>query len=168
MKEQDITGLDGILNGQLSITDPSQQSSFTSKIQIDSFVIFNAQMGEVKLDAFTEDGKKIQATASIQGNGNEIQIGGDLNLEENFDALNFNLDIPALNLTAIEPLLFGYLENMEGLLTGQLQIHGSLRQPDITGKVNFKEAEFDLELAKARLKLGNEDLLSDFSLTIKY
>jgi hypothetical protein len=161
MKEQNIIGLDGILNGQLSFSDPSQKSTFTSKLQINDFVLFNAQLGKVKLDAFKEDGTKVNATASIQGNGNDLRIGGNIDLEENFDALNFKLDIPALNLSAIEPLLFGYLENMEGFLTGKLQINGSLAQPDITGKVNFKETEFDLELVKARLKLGTEDLVFD-------
>ena len=161
LKDKNLVNLDGIVNGTFSFADPKQQSAITSALKVDSLVLFNALLGDLNLFAETEKGEVVQAEVILRGNGNNVRLIGDFDLEQQFNALDFQLDFPALNLNSIEPLIFGYLENMEGQATGSLQINGSLEQPGLNGKVNFENAAFDVALAKARLRLGNEAIIFD-------
>ncbi len=161
LKDQATVNLDGIVNGSFTIADPKQESAITSRLKIDSLIVFDALLGNLNLYAETERGSLVEGEAVLRGNGNDLRLLGGIDLDQEFDALNFQLDIPALNLNSIEALTFGYLENMEGLAKGSVQINGSFRQPDLTGKINFENTAFDIALAKARLRLGNEAIIFD-------
>lgn len=153
--------LGGILNGRLSFVPSSQEPIFTSNLKIDDLVVFDALLGDLSMNAIKQKESTIEALARLRGNGNDLQLTGTFDPKNANDALDFQLMIPSLNLSTIEPLTFGYLENMRGLFNGQVQIHGSIKQPDLIGQVQFDQASFEIETLKARLRLGNQPIIFD-------
>lgn len=153
--------LGGILNGNVLAAKLLTEPTFSAELDIDSLMVLNAALGNLNLDAEQNANQTILATASLFGNGNEVIIGGQYDLEGQFEQLDFKVDIPQLNLPSIEPWVAEYLENTEGKLTGNLQVEGSLESPTFLGQIQFENTAFDIELLKTRLRLGNQPIVFD-------
>ncbi|MEM6964470.1 MAG: hypothetical protein AAF573_06870 [Bacteroidota bacterium] len=153
--------LGGILNGRLNVNDLFHQVYFNSDLTIDSLLVFDAQLGNLSLRAQNESTKLINAEATLRGNGNDISLAGQYNLKNATNPLNFNLEIPRLDLTTIEPLTFGFLEKIKGQLRGQVRIEGSLDYPALLGQIRMDSTAFDVALLQARLRLSNQPIAFD-------
>lgn len=152
---------DGRLNGQILLDDPMQSPMINADIQLDSLVVMDAKLGDLKLIADNMTAGKIKTDLTLKGQGNDVELRGVYNLKDAFNALDFQLDVAALSLQSIEPLTLGSLENAQGNFKGNLAISGSLEQPSLLGKTNFENAEFDVGLLKTRLKIGDQPIVFD-------
>ena len=157
--ESDYLG--GILNGSLVGKNIFEKPSLTAQLNVDGLLVMSAPLGDLNVKVTENNERVINATASLKGNGNDLSLRGDYSLNEKFEPLDFLLDISAIDLSAIEPLTLGYLEKMEGELAGRLEITGNFEQPSVEGSVQLKEAAFDIEMLKARLRLGEQPIIFD-------
>ncbi|MCG8326803.1 MAG: translocation/assembly module TamB [Chitinophagales bacterium] len=153
--------LGGILNGHVSAKSIQSDPAFFARLHVDSLMVMKAQLGDFSVQVDDKNNQIFTASASLQGNGNDLSLQGELDLNDEFESLDFSLDIPSVNLAAIEPLTFGYLENMAGTLASNLKITGNFAQPSVEGKVHFDEAAFDIEMLKTRLRLGKQPVIFD-------
>ncbi len=151
--------MSGILRGDISVTNPIEKPLFHSNLKIESIAILKANLGDLDINLESKSGYLIYADLNLDGNENALSLKGYLNLEDELKGLDFQLNIPGLNLHSIQPLTFGYLEETAGILSGKLDIKGSLSEPSVLGQVQLEDTEFNVEMLNTRLRLGQQPLV---------
>jgi hypothetical protein len=151
----------GRLNGEILLNDPMNSPIVETDIRIDSLVVLNAKLGDMDLMADNVTAGKIKTNLTLKGEGNDVKLNGNYDLNSLLEPLDFQLDINSLSLKSIEPLTLGYLEKAEGIFKGNIAIAGSPMQPSLLGETHFEKAEFDVGLLKTRLKIGEQPIIFD-------
>lgn len=153
--------LGGILNGNLFLSEPFTNPTYSSDIRINNLMVIGAFLGDFNSTIKKETEHDIVAKAALKGNGNEVSLDGKYDLNHKFEQFDFQLEIPSLDLQTIEPWASDYLETLVGNLHGAIRVEGSLESPTLLGKVQFENTAFDIEILKTRLRLGNQPIVFD-------
>ncbi len=153
--------LGGVLNGNIAVRQLFAERTFAAQLGISDLLVMGARLGDLVVRAEDKPNQIVAAEATLEGEGNDLSLKGKMDLKESVEVFDFLLDIPSVNLAAIEPLAAGYLDQMTGLLAGRLNITGNLKQPSVLGNVQFENAAFDIDLLNTRLNLGNQPIVFD-------
>jgi len=127
----------GMANGAITLTEyqrkeGSKGNLFITDIHIDNFLI-----GDIEAEAYYEEGQiYIQIDNYWQGR-KSLEIAGTLDNLDN--SLNMTATFDQTNLTIAEPFFGALVSELDGTVTGKLDIAGTLTQPEITGQGRVKE-----------------------------
>ena len=149
----------GILNGQLSIQDLLQKPIFTSDLSIKQFTVLDVPLGDFNIFAEYKNTNIIGTQITLKGEGNDIELKGHYDLLEKINPLDMELDITSLSLPSMMPFVKDYVDDIKGKLAGKFTIKGSTDQPNIAGKIAFKDAGLKLEMLKSWISLGEQDVI---------
>jgi translocation and assembly module TamB len=150
----------GTLNGTLVLKTENNAPTFTSDISIKNLSFNAIQTGDIELQASNkEHPKKYDVKLSLSRNGNDIHMNGFYNAEGKEPDLNFLMDIQHLNLTTVEPYLFGQVTQMSGALSGKINITGTTASPDLKGAVDFNTCAFKPKIVDSYLHVENGRML---------
>lgn len=152
--------LGGIINGNISIANPMSQPTVAARLTVDSLHFFDARLGNLALNGGL-DQEKVNMEAVLVGSGHDLKLVGNYRLKAERDAMDFQLDLTSANLTALEPLAFGYLEEVEGTLSGGLHITGVPEKIGVEGSVHFDSTNFHVGLLNTRLRIGSQSIVFD-------
>jgi hypothetical protein len=152
--------LGGVINGNVSIANPMTQPTVAAGLTVDSLRFFDARLGNLALNGGL-DQEKVNMEAALVGNGHDLKLVGNYRLNAEREAMDFQLDLTRANLTALEPLALGYLEEVRGTLSGSLHITGVPEKIGVDGSVHFDSTNFHVGLLNTRLRMGNQSIVFD-------
>lgn len=150
--------LAGILNGEVDIFSPLDQPEIDTRLKIDSLAFFDAALGDMDFSGRV-DIEKVDMQAILRGSGHDLELAGRYLLKEKDNPFDLELAMNRVDLPSLEPLTFGYLEEMEGALAGNLRVTGSPTKPRIGGQVQFDSARFHVGMLNTQLGVGNQPIL---------
>jgi translocation and assembly module TamB len=138
--ENDKELVSGSLDGKIIIKDQNAKSAFSSDIDLKDFAFMGNPFGTIHLHTDNEQAANQYAVKlKIDGNENDLAMDGYYSSGVEDNNLNFKLDVKRLNLSSVEPFLFGQLTRMSGGMNGTLTITGKASSPNIGGSLQLKD-----------------------------
>lgn len=149
----------GNLNGEIGISTIRSNPKLNIDFTIDTLDILGADLGRLQAVAGQGEGKgSWEGNLDFAGEGHDFTLGGSYQPSDGDQQLAFRLDAQHIDLAQLEPLALGNLQNMEGSLSGQIDINGRTTQPDIGGSIQFQSAAFMVSQLQVLWQLGDQPI----------
>ncbi|MFC6997171.1 translocation/assembly module TamB domain-containing protein [Rufibacter roseus] len=149
--------IDGTLNGQATITDPTGDLTFTADMNLANFKYQNMPVGDLTLDARNAGGSRYEVTAALTGNGNNVTLGGYY-LATGDQPMSFDVNFEQFNLASVQPFTYGMLKDMSGAILGSVAIRGTMENPSVAGDLRFNDAAFNVAMLNSVYRVPDERL----------
>ena len=152
--EQDSLRIDGLLNGNATISNVMTTPVFIADLALDTLT-FNADtVGNILVKIDNQVANEFNADVSITGNENDVRLLGKYFTGEG--KMDMKLAINNLNMASVKPFTFGALTQADGSLKGNVDIKGTASDPDINGQLHFDNAHITPKATGEKLLLSNE------------
>ncbi|MFD1162372.1 translocation/assembly module TamB domain-containing protein [Hwangdonia seohaensis] len=138
----DSLSLAGNVNGKLDILQKNGSYLPNSSVIIDNFKVNNFLLGDFDATITgNEDLTKYNVDATIKNDyTNSFSAVGDITVIGKQSNIDVNLAFDEFNLQPLNPLLQDVLSNIRGLVSGEANVIGDLKRPDINGKLTLNNA----------------------------
>ena len=133
--------LSGLLQGDVKLYPNDAGMSFTSDITIDDFSLQDIPWGDIALNVEQTVKNRFDVDFKLSGNGNDISANGFYQGGESA-AMDITTRFTRFQLTSLQPLLKDQVQNLKGVLTGQIFAKGTPEVPDIDGSISLNNAGF--------------------------
>lgn len=160
----------GRLSGIVNVLDFSNKPFIKANIFSDNEVkIDNDTVGLVKVIASYDVENKIieiDENTSIERNSNFANIVGNINAKDS--TIDINATLNKQSIAFLNQFLSEYIQNLEGLATGNVIVKGSLNEPRISGAIDLDNASVKVlflgttyTIDDAKLKFNNHYIEMD-------
>ena len=148
--------ISGILDGKTILSDLYNNPLFISNFTIEEFAINDEILGDTKIETnWNNKDQKIKIMASsFRGNLETLHLDGDYIPASRELDLDFNLDKLRLNIAY--PYLAEYLEELSGIISGDMRLHGTLSEPLLEGKIKMQKVGFLVTYLQTRYNFSND------------
>ncbi len=147
----------GLLNGNAVVKNIQVQPTFTTDLTVQNLSIYKDTIGNLTAKINNNVANTFNANVSLVGYGNEVNINGNYFLKpQNKSSYDFTIDIVALQMKSLEGFTKGGIRDARGNLFGKIALNGSLKDPNIDGKINFNETAFTASALNNVFKVDKE------------
>ncbi len=149
----------GVLGGDGELHDLYGTPYLLSYLCVDSLAVEDKAVGDVRFAAdWEEGGENLELSGTLtRGPIKALDFTGGLALDERQE-LDMELIFDRFDLTFLDPYLPDDVSDIQGLVTGTLDVTGPLLSPEVNG---------DLQLVDAGLRIGFLNTLYRFTHTVK-
>lgn len=158
---QDTSFVTGLVNGKANLNTSADALAFTSDLSIRNLAYKTDTLGNLSINAYTNDSKRYSVTASLDGRESEALIEGFYDADTLNGLINLDVDIAQLDFKTIEAFSMGELEDSRGYLTADLSIAGAINNPSISGTVGFKDAMTRVSYLGSFMLIDDEQIRFD-------
>ncbi len=151
--ESDSLMVNGLLNGSATVKNIQTQPTFITDLTIDSLSIYNDTIGRLTAKVNNNVANTYHADVSLNGHGNEVNINGDYVVKPVNSSYDFVVDIVTLQMKALEGFTKGNLKDATGNLYGKIALNGSLKSPNIDGRIQFNNTAFNVTMLNNVFKI---------------
>ncbi|MBR3725772.1 MAG: translocation/assembly module TamB domain-containing protein [Bacteroidales bacterium] len=139
-------GIEGTLDGQLSVKGLNQTPRLDANLSVDNFVFNGQPLGDMTLDTrYSIADARIDADIVSRLEGyNPIELHGYLSTVGKQPKMDFLLQATALPLRAARPFLSSVAENINGTVDATIHAGGTLEKPDIEGTLALHQAQMQI------------------------
>lgn len=160
--QSDSLLVDGMVNGNATVSNFKTQPTFTSNLTVDNLTIFKDTLGNVTAQVNNTVANVFNANIALTGRGNDVTATGSYYVKPgNNSSYDFNINMAALQMKALEGPSFGAIRNSSGYLSGNIALKGTMDNPDILGKINFNNTAFNVSQLNSYFKVNNESVTID-------
>ncbi|MFP4017070.1 MAG: translocation/assembly module TamB domain-containing protein, partial [Halanaerobiales bacterium] len=103
---------------------------------------------------------------AVISSDNSMDISGSMPFAQGVDGLNINMALERFPLQLVS-VYSTYGEEMSGLLSGDVELSGGLREPVLTGKLRIKDTSFDVGLPDRFSELTGDIILEGRQITVQ-
>lgn len=154
---QDSLQLAGQINGYASVENPlGTIPAFSSDLRVQNLVYNRDTIGTIVVQADNATEDAITANVALSGYGNDMRLNGVYYLAG--QKVDMNLNIGNLNLQKLPALSVGQIEEAGGGLKGNIDVLGTLDDPDVNGNLHFDSAFFTPTMLGARLYVPSDNI----------
>ena len=150
----------GILDGDLTIRNINDETSFSADLNITDLVWSDYKIDMISLQASDAVPGQINIEAVLEYQETTLRASGDFFPGE-IPAVDMEVVMDHLDLQLIEAFAGDQVTNVSGDITGKLGIEGSIMSPEITGNINFTEAGFRIVELNTDYFLKEEQITFD-------
>lgn len=145
----------GNIDGYAMITDLSNNPLFYADLTVDNLLINKQEVGKIHFTSqwFAEDKRLSLNALNTLAGSQTFKAVGDIYPET--QALNFKVDIERLMLTHIEPILEGNVYGLEGYVSGNIDIAGTIDRPVLNGVVRVNDGLGTIDFTKTRYRMSD-------------
>ena len=151
--EEEVAG--GILNGSVGLNNVTTNLGIHTNLTIDDFSWTGTTIGNLTAEVTTANEQVYELDVRLEEAGNDLTVTGTYALDGPMD---LNLDVNRLMLTTAEPFSLGYLEDTEGYLSGEIDVTGTVEDPNLNGQLAFTDASLVISLLGERFRVGNNPI----------
>ncbi|RIJ42719.1 translocation/assembly module TamB [Pontibacter oryzae] len=149
----------GVIDGNATVSNlMSGTLGFTSDLTVTDFTYEGIPVGDLALQASSAGSNRYNLGVRLTDNGNQMQVDGFVETQPDATLLNLNANIGSLNMASLEGFTAGMVNQMDGRANGRLRIAGTVADPNITGDLNFNQAQFNIVMLGSLFTLQNERL----------
>ncbi|MDR0714448.1 MAG: translocation/assembly module TamB [Bacteroidales bacterium] len=159
--------LGGTANGKILLSDLFEVPIVTSNMHVDSFSINNEVFGNTDLSAiWNSSSKKVNIkTESVRDHLQTLFINGNYNTDD--ETLDFNAQLQKISASIFQPYVEDLFTHLEGELSGELKLTGTLSKPLINGEIKFQTTSLTVDYTKTRYHFSGILNVSDNIFNIK-
>lgn len=160
--------LDGYINGDLSLANLTNNPTFFSNLSIAQLMINRERMGEARVvSTWSNLDESVYLNAQVINAGN-IGTSRMLNLtgfyypNRTHDQLSFQLSLENFRLKFLNQFLTDVASRVEGFASGDVAIGGSLKKPELKGRVSLNRTSFKVDYLNVAYSVQHEfEILPD-------
>jgi len=156
---QDSLLVDGVLNGKVSVEHVTTNPTFTSDLVIKDLSYKADTLGDLNLKVNNEEANTFAADLSLEGHQSDLKVTGKYYTGDS--KMDMNLHLGALNLAAVKPFAAGQLDDISGILKGDMHITGTASRPVPNGDLHFENAIITPNITGEPLHLSNDNIEFD-------
>jgi hypothetical protein len=157
--------LGGISNGNLVYADNNNKIDVTGKLTIDSLAYYNDTLGYATfISDYNHNTNRIIVAGNIQGNKSKnIDVDGyyQIGKGKNEDELHFDCKLKRTSISLFEHYLGGLASNLNGMVSADLALRGTPKNPTLTGKGNLQKASFTIDYLNTRYTISDNFELTE-------
>jgi translocation and assembly module TamB len=134
---------DGILNADIRLGDMFNAGNLDASLRIDSLKVQAMPIGALSMQAkgqglATEQADEpLQLELALDGENNQLDMEGIYRLDSSYFDIGINMR--RFQLQPWQAFLQEYIEQMEGILTADLQLQGTPDDPSVSGSFTFAD-----------------------------
>jgi hypothetical protein len=132
----------GTANGSISLTDLMNQAKFNGELSIKETEINQFPIGNLAARVELDEANLLLALENEFNGAKKININGLIGLE--YNTMDMEARLNAANLVIFEPFLSKYITQLGGTVSGNLQIRGTLNNPEIIGQGRLSNARLHI------------------------
>ena len=129
--------VDGFISGDALVSSIKTSPMVLADVTISQLGVNGDLIGDAVVEsAWDDEDKSVEVDANIFNQDKRmLNVFGTYYTAKEDDNLDFTVSLDSLRLAIASPFLTGLVSRMQGFGTGQVDITGSLDQPDIRGKI---------------------------------
>lgn len=153
--------MDGRINGSLNYSLIKENPTFVSDISINDFALNKEYLGDAHiLNSWDNTNNSVFVKSQIIRQGN---VGkGEIFMADGYyfpfkkeDNLNVDVSFNRFKLKIAEPFVSAFVRELEGTISGNLKISGSVLKPVITGTTDMQRAAMKIVYLNTKYSFSN-------------
>lgn len=149
--------LSGALNGQVVVSRPDTSFRYEANLEVRQLMIDSQEVGELALYAApSANREELILNAQLSGRKNAFSLTGRYGLANS--QLGFGLKVDKLQMALADIFAGGAVSNSRGRVSGQLDIGGTVDQPEIVGAIHLDSVSAFVEYLQARYLVPSHTL----------
>jgi hypothetical protein len=154
--QNDTLMVSGLLNGNALIKNIQAQPVFTTDLTVNELSIYKDTIGNLTAKVNNNVANTYHADVSLTGRGNNININGDYKVDPVNSSYDFMVNLTSFQMKTLEGFSKGAIKDARGNLYGKIALNGSLKSPNIDGKIYFNNTAFNLSMLNNVFKVDKE------------
>ena len=154
--------LEGLLSGNILVEDPANNLKITSDdIQTQYLRLDNDSLGEVKASlAYDSKTKELKVKGNTLNQENYLGFDGHIFIGDKLKAKDNNIALTARNfeIKILERFLGTLFTDMQGFLTGNVNLDGDFKSLSVSGKGRLKDAGLKVKFTQCFYKIQDTDI----------
>ena len=157
--KKDSLFADGIINGNIIVSDIKKRPTFTSDLNIANLAYQRNVFGNlvVKVDNIGEN--RFNAKLELKGAKNNVSLLGMYQTNDGKMDLHFLAD--SLDMAILKPFSFNQLKEASGNLKAAVDIDGTFDKPFVKGNLNFENVFLTSTMLGQKFKLDQDAVKLD-------
>ncbi len=151
----------GNLNGDLTLEEPFGKTGIIANMEINQFEIMNVDLNTLSLAGNSSRLNNYDFEMKMYGGQVDFDLTGSYVAAETSAKLDMNLDLKEFKMAALEGFSQGEIRNGSGSFSGNINVGGTVADPEYKGQLNFNQAKFNVAYLNAAFVLPNEKLNVD-------
>ncbi|WP_245583364.1 translocation/assembly module TamB domain-containing protein [Salinimicrobium terrae] len=134
--------MEGIVNGSLNLLQQEGAYYPNTSLTVRDLIINDQMLGVLNLDVMgNRDLSLYNVNTTLRNAGLEsLSAIGEILVEGDSPEIDLEVDLKNFNLAAFSPLGKDVIENIRGLVSGEADVTGNYKNPDIEGRLFLDEA----------------------------
>lgn len=153
-KETENYVLGGVINGNVDYY--INRGSLKANLKINQFSYKGDTLGNIDLLAQNID-SKTSLDLGIKSRRNDLSVKGDI-IQTDKTELDLDAKINRLDVATVQAYTANEISELDGNLTGQFKVTGTVDNPDIKGKVDFNDIAFKVNYIGAKYFINDETI----------
>lgn len=147
--------LEGLATGRVVLDDPFGNLGLSADLEGSQFRLNDDSIGQISLK-----GNYTQATGLLpfQFSSTHTLVGGSLQFSGSSPKLQGSLHLDGEGLRFMAPYLSDYIGDLQGTISGNLNLAGTLARPDINGDLSLNDLGFTVNYLGTHYRLPSETL----------
>ncbi len=133
--------VDGLISGDAMLSSLKADPMVLADLRIDKFGMNGDLIGDVVIESsWDNEDKSVDLEANIFNDDKRMLYAfGSYYTAKEDDNLDFTAVLDSLRLSALSPVLSGFVSRVQGYGNGNIDIKGSIKQPNISGKISITD-----------------------------
>ena len=133
--------VDGLISGDALVSNLKADPMVLADLRIDRLGVNGDLVGDVEVESSWDNAdKSVDLEANIFNDDKRMLYAfGSYYTAKEDNNLDFTAVLDSLRLSTLSPLLSGFVSRVQGYGNGTVDINGSVKQPDIRGKISITD-----------------------------
>ena len=133
--------IDGLISGDALVSSLKADPMVLADLRIDRLGVNGDLVGDVEVESSWDNAdKSVDLEANIFNDDKRMLYAfGSYYTAKEDNNLDFTAVLDSLRLSTLSPLLSGFVSRVQGYGNGTIDINGSVKQPDIRGKISITD-----------------------------
>ncbi len=150
-----IDFLKGNLNGTLTLNNFLKGLHFEADLLVADIILEKQSVGDLKILAIEPpNSDKIDVALDLKGKNNKGSASGYVHTKD--ERIDIQTTIDQLELFLLDPFLEGLVSQSKGLISGALQVQGTLGKPEMQGQLNLDSISTLVDVTQTRYDISNQ------------
>ncbi|MCY1512177.1 TamB, inner membrane protein subunit of TAM complex [compost metagenome] len=153
--------LSGNVNGKTALYNVLKAPKINDNLEIDSLTMNDIYIGKLVDTSGFDQSKGLAAiyTRIASDNKETLKINGHLDLTAK--EIDLNVKLNDSKLVILQPFVERLVSNLNGSLSADLNVRGSLKQPKINGDISFDQGRLTVNYLKTTYLLNDKVSVND-------
>ena len=133
--------VDGFASGDVLLSGIKETPMVLANLQVEDLGLNGNKVGDAVIEStWDNDDKAVSLNVNILNEDKRtLNMYGSYYTAKKTDNLDFVVELDSLQLNVLSPFLTGIVTGMKGFGNGKIAVTGSLKEPDIQGRLTLKD-----------------------------